>query len=86
MLCHRYSHASLSFHTVTLRFLGTELIYVTCLSVVYTASCSSSAISIFLRADIPAHLNLPFDIREKCENDSIAFGRLLVNVENKKWH
>jgi len=27
MLCHHYSHVS-PFHTVTLRFLGTELIYV----------------------------------------------------------
>jgi len=49
MLCHRCSHASLSFHTVTLRFLSTELICVTRPSVVYTASCSPSEIYLSTR-------------------------------------
>lgn len=83
MLCHRRNHASLSFHTVTLRFLDTELICVTRPSVVYTASCSpaywrslSFYVALFSRA------NSRLYIRKKCRSDSTISRRLLVNAEN----
>lgn len=81
-LCHRCSHASLSFHTVTLRFLGTELICITRVRCVhrFLFSCSLPR-SIFLRGVILA-CQFTAVYSQKVWKWFYSFRRLLVNVEN----